>query len=268
MPEPIMHLSPLSPEHLARLAASGIDPSTIQSCGYYTGSSGAVLGRLGFARNQVQSTALLENRLFYKAYGSNPTVRTTNLQLSSKQVSNAASQHPDRRLESIKCTPRGCSYSLPHRPVRLSGKRPESFLLGPFHCNLLPRPVPWPGRRTIVPLRSQCVVTRASVESPFRCPSPRPAVSRNSSRERRTKKSAKSFSLFFSLLRHIHRRKLGYQSGHLAAVWILLPRPRCRDGNRSHPSSHSRSGIPSTTPRLVINLNTVVRVGSTRSVSY
>ena len=59
MPESIMHLSPLSPEHLARLAASGIDPSTIQARGYYTGSSGAALGRLGFARNQLQTPTLV-----------------------------------------------------------------------------------------------------------------------------------------------------------------------------------------------------------------
>ncbi len=59
MSEPIMHLSPLSPAHQARLEASGIDPATIQARGYYTGSSGAALGRLGFARNQLQIPALV-----------------------------------------------------------------------------------------------------------------------------------------------------------------------------------------------------------------
>ena len=59
MSESIMHLSPLLPAHQARLAASGINPATIQARGYYSESSGAALGRLGFTRNQHQTPALV-----------------------------------------------------------------------------------------------------------------------------------------------------------------------------------------------------------------
>ena len=59
MSDPIMQRFPLEPAHQARLSSSGIDPVTIQARGYYTESTGAALGRLGFARSQLQTPALV-----------------------------------------------------------------------------------------------------------------------------------------------------------------------------------------------------------------